>query len=78
MKTEKVINIVQVFKTNVGDHSQASMICDLVQTEITVQRANFDLEDCDKIFRVESTTNMDEKIIALLHLHGFACEELAD
>ncbi|HEY3429966.1 MAG TPA: hypothetical protein VGK39_04755 [Cyclobacteriaceae bacterium] len=77
-KTEKVTNVVQVFKTNVSDPSQASMLCDLVQTEISVQRVNFDLEDCDKIFRVESTVNMDDKIVALLHLHGFMCEELPD
>ena len=78
MKTEKVSTVVQVFKTNVTDPSQASLLCALVQTEVTVQRANFDLEDCDKILRVESTVNIDEKIIALLHLHGFLCEELPD
>jgi hypothetical protein len=78
MKTERATNIVQVFKTNVNDPSQANMLCELVQTEVTVHRANFDLEDCDKIFRVESTANIDEKIVALLHLHGFMCEELPD
>ena len=78
MKTERATNVVQVFKTNVKDPSHASMLCDLVQTEITVQRANFDLEDCDKIFRVESTVNVDKKVIALLLLHGFTCEELPD
>ena len=78
MKTEKITNVIQVFKTNVNDPSQADMLCDLIQTDTTVQRANFDLDDCDKIFRVESITNIDEKIIALLHLHGFTCEELPD
>lgn len=78
MKTERATNIVQVFKTNVNDPSQVNMLCELVQTEVTVHRANFDLEDCDKIFRVESTANIDEKIVALLHLHGFMCEELPD
>ena len=79
MKTEReVTNVVQVFKTNVQEREHADMLCDLVQNEITVQRANFDLEDCDKIFRVESSVNIDEKIIALLHLHGYSCEELPD
>lgn len=78
MKTEKVTNVVQVFKTNVNDPLQADMLCDLIQNDATVQRANFDLDDCDKIFRVESSMNIDEKIIALLHLHGFTCEELPD
>lgn len=78
MKTEKVATVVQVFKTDVNDASQAAMLCDLIQNDTTVQRANFDLDDCDKIFRVESTVNIDEKIIALLRLHGFMCEELPD
>lgn len=78
MKTEKIVNVVQVFKTNVHDPDQADMLRDLVLINVTVHRANFDLEDCDKIFRVESTVNIDEKIVALLHLHGFECEELPD
>jgi hypothetical protein len=78
MRTEKATNVIQVFRTNVHQQEHADMLCDLVQTELTVQRANFDLEDCDKIFRVESSTNIDHQIIALLHLHGFLCEELPD
>ena len=78
MKTDKATNVVHVFKTNVQEQEHAEMLCDLIQTELTVQRANFDLEDCDKIFRVESAVHIDHKIIALLRLHGFMCEELPD
>jgi hypothetical protein len=78
MNTDKATSVVQVFKTNVLDREQADMLCDLIQNELTVQRANFDLEDCDKIFRVESTANVDHQIIALVRLHGFLCEELPD
>jgi hypothetical protein len=78
MKTDKTTNVVGVFKTNVQDREHADMLCDLVQNELTVQRANFDLEDCDKIFRVESAINIDYKIIELLRLYGFVCEELPD
>jgi len=78
MKTDKATNVVHVFKTNVQEREHAEMLCDLVQTEITVQRANFDLEDCDKIFRVESAAHIDHKIIGLLRLYGFICEALPD
>ena len=78
MKTDRVTNVIQVFKTNVLEQQHADMLCDLVQNEITVQRANFDLDDCDKIFRVESTGNVDNKIIGLFRLYGFRCEELLD
>jgi hypothetical protein len=78
MNTDKATNVVHVFKTNVQDLEHAQMLCNLIQTELTVQRANFDLEDCDKIFRVESSAHMDHQIAALLRLHGFTCEELPD
>lgn len=38
---------------------------------------NFDLEDCDKILRVDSEENAVSKIIDLLILHNYSCEELA-
>ena len=78
MNTDKAISVVQVFKTNVSEQEHADMLCNLVQNELTVQRANFDLEDCDKIFRVESAVNIDDQVIALLRLYGFKCEELPD
>ncbi len=78
MKTDKATNVVHVFKTNVQEQEHAQMLCDLVQSELTVQRANFDLEDCDKIFRVESRVHIDHQVAALLRLHGFMCEELPD
>ncbi len=38
---------------------------------------NFDLTDCDKILRIESGENDVSKIIDLLHVHNYSCEELA-
>ena len=37
---------------------------------------NFDLEDCDKILRIDSKENIVAEIIDLLHIHQFHCEEL--
>ena len=37
---------------------------------------NFDLEDCDKILRIDSEENIVLKIIGLLNIHEFNCEEL--
>jgi hypothetical protein len=37
---------------------------------------NFDLEDIDKILRVESGENIVLSIIDLLSAHHFSCEEL--
>jgi hypothetical protein len=37
---------------------------------------NFDLKDCDKILRIDSEENVAFKIIDLLNLHNYSCEEL--
>ena len=38
---------------------------------------NFDLEDIDKILRIDSEENIVLKIIDLLNFHSCSCEELA-
>lgn len=37
---------------------------------------NFDLDDCDKILRIDSEENIVCKISDLLNIHKFYCEEL--
>jgi len=37
---------------------------------------NFDLEDIDKILRIDSEENVVLIIIELLNIHNYSCEEL--
>ena len=37
---------------------------------------NFDLEDIDKILRIDSEENIVLIIIDLLNIHSYSCEEL--
>ncbi len=46
--------MVEVFKTNVEDSSHADLLIEQIHKTYTHYTANFDLEDCDKILRVES------------------------
>lgn len=39
---------------------------------------NFDLEDCDKILRIDSEREISQAIIRLLQEKGYNCEELTD
>jgi hypothetical protein len=48
--------MVEVFKTDVNDEQQAEQLLDLIHQNFQGFQANFDLEDCDKILRVESVT----------------------
>ncbi len=68
--------VVEVFKTNVQDKRVAKMIImDLAQL-LPDSKISFDLEDCDKILRIESHQIIIEKVIAIVRRVGFKCELL--
>ncbi|WP_254090265.1 hypothetical protein [Dawidia soli] len=43
---------------------------------LPTEKWSFDLEDCDKILRIDSDENIVLRITALLTIHKFHCEEL--
>jgi hypothetical protein len=72
--------MVEVFKTNVGDYEQASWILDRIHEMFKNYIANFDLEDCDHILRVQ-TNDASIEIAAILNLienEGFYADILED
>jgi len=72
--------MVEVFKTNVKDCEQAEKLLDAIHGSFINHRANFDLEDCDKILRVESNSGYVESssIIHFLREHGCKAQILED
>jgi hypothetical protein len=67
--------MVEVFKTNVEDKTIADNIAAELR-ELFGGNINFDLDDCDKILRVESEEIIPEKISEVLFRKGFICEVL--
>jgi hypothetical protein len=67
---------VEVFKTNVEDLAGAAMLVGLLQKLITNSRVNFDLEDCDKILRIEGLDISTQLVIGILEDHGYLCRLL--
>ena len=68
---------VLVFKTSVKSPAQVDALRPLLDLTIAgAGRWNFDLEDRDRILRVESETTVRERIMALLTGLGYACDEL--
>lgn len=45
--------MIEVFKTNVKDSKQAEALVKKIHRQFPASKANFDLEDCDNILRVE-------------------------
>jgi hypothetical protein len=72
--------MVEVFKTNVKSREQAHMFLTHMRKTYAGYKANFDLEDCDRILRVECKSGAvnPSAVIQLLKKSGFEGEVLAD
>jgi len=70
--------MVEVFKTTVSNNEEASTIKELLLKELSGIDIHFDLEDCDKILRVEGIDFSVEHIINILNGAGFHCLVLED
>jgi hypothetical protein len=68
--------MVEVFKTNVQDRDLAEQLALILRGQFTFYKINFDLEDCDKILRVEGNQICVESVIEVLSTHGLECEVL--
>jgi hypothetical protein len=72
--------MVEVFKTNVGDPNSAKKIITLIHANFTGYIANFDLEDCDNILRIQCMDRSIEarSILQLMFDQGLHAEILLD
>ncbi|OOQ60609.1 hypothetical protein [Mucilaginibacter pedocola] len=67
---------VLIFKTSVATPSQASRLQPMLSALADIKRYTFDLEDCDRVLRIESTRIESQTIKHILRMAGFSCEEL--
>lgn len=58
--------MIEVFKTNVGDEATAEALKKSLHALLPLASVNFDLEDCDKILRVQIHL---EKLQELVKVH---------
>ena len=68
--------MIYVFKTSVKTKKQVTKIKPHIDKILPKAKWNFDLDDCDKILRIDSEENIVFKITDLLNIHRFYCEEL--
>lgn len=67
---------VEVFKTNINESWQAERITKKLLECLPDHDVHFDLEDHEKILRVEASVIDKNSIISVLTTHGFICETL--
>lgn len=68
--------MIKIFKTDVAYAREVSNIVDGLLRDYPCMRINFDLEDEDRIMRIEGAFFKVEDIIALLKKYGHGCVEL--
>jgi hypothetical protein len=68
--------MVEVFKTNVQEFSEAQKLVALLRRHFPDSKINFDLDDCDKVLRVEGNNLRIEKVMTLVMEKGFLCAVL--
>ncbi|MDB5031222.1 hypothetical protein [Mucilaginibacter sp.] len=68
--------MVEVFKTNVQKKAQSKMVLCMLSEAYPSFKINFDLEDCDKVLRVEGDDIEGLNVMLLVRESGFKCEVL--
>ena len=68
--------MIFVFKTSVKTRLQVQQLQPHIDTLVPNAVWNFDLQDCDKILRIDSEENIVLTIIHLMKMNNFYCEEL--
>ncbi|MCD2260031.1 hypothetical protein [Psychroserpens luteolus] len=68
---------IYIFKTNIETKKEADNIKKMLSSALGIRQFSIDLEDIDKVLRIEAHKNLDEsKIINKVISGGFSCEEL--
>ena len=73
---KEILMVVEVFKTNVQKESDKDYVIAIIQTQFPDYKINFDLEDCDKILRVEGVDLQCDNIIDYVNCLGYTCVRL--
>jgi len=68
--------MVEVFKTDVYEQEISLAIVQTLLQHFPGNEINFDLEDCDRILRIEGENILCERIKDVLHEAGYQCEVL--
>ena len=69
---------VLVLKTNIRYKKHVKELAPLLDGQNSISRWNIDLNDIDKVLRIESNDMGLTEVVQLIQDAGFYCEELAD
>ena len=67
---------ILVFKTNITTFEQVIKVNSILSKQSEIQKWNIDIEDCDKVLRIETSKPEINNVIDILKPHHIYCEEL--
>ncbi len=70
--------MVQVFKTNVQEKNESAQVIEVLLKEFPTFEINFDLEDADRILRIEGRNVCANEIIFIIKNIGYTASILED
>ncbi|MES2616676.1 MAG: hypothetical protein V4613_02295 [Bacteroidota bacterium] len=70
--------MVEVFKTNIEETFQSKIVAAILEAHFPGYKVNFDLDDCDRILRIEAAEINQSSIKTVLNERGYICEVLPD
>ena len=71
-----VNRIVEVFKTDVAEPEEAKLLTNALVARFPGCRPSFDLEDRDRVLRVEGGMLCTDTIITIINQFGYDCHIL--
>ena len=70
--------MIEIFKTDIQDLAEASLVGLLLKSSYNIKKISFDLQDCDRILKVESAQINPSQIVEKLTGLGIQCAILPD
>jgi hypothetical protein len=68
--------MIYVFKTSVKTKKAVKQLSPQLNSLLPFSKWNFDLNDFDKILRIDSPKDVSELTVKILQKNGFSCVEL--
>jgi hypothetical protein len=69
-------NNILVFKTNINTVEQIIKADHILSDRVEIKKWNIDIDDCDKVLRIETPWTEIENVLGCLKPYHIYCEEL--
>lgn len=68
--------MIGIFKTNINTQKEKKLVIRALSGEFSATMCTLDLEDCDKVLRVESPQMEEHQVISFMRNLGYQCAVL--